>query len=115
MNKNKTLQIFSLFLMLLIALTLLGCSKPNMPISVTYRKAVFDNSLVAQFNNNSDRYLTIILKFENKTLKQERSGFIEIAPRETKEIGWAEGWKFMSGEYITISHEDYATETVRMP
>ena len=86
-----------------------------MPVSVTYRKAMLDNSLVAQFNNNSDRYLTVVLKFENKTLNQEKSGFIELAPRETKEIGWAEGWKFMSGEYITLSHEDYSTRTVRMP
>ena len=86
-----------------------------MPISVSYRAAQFDNSLVARFHNNSDRHLSIVMKFENRTLNQQKSGYIDIAPQQTIEIGWAEGWKFMSSEYITMTHEDYSTKTLRIP
>ena len=111
----NTPKIHSLLLGVLVALALVGCSKPEMPVSVSYRTALLDSSLVAQFHNNSDRHLTVVVKFENRTLNQQKDGYIGLAPRETKEIGWVEGWKFMSGEYITMSHEDYATRTVRMP
>jgi hypothetical protein len=109
MKSRKMLFVVFVFVMMLIS-----CN-PEMPISVTYREALFDKSLVAQFHNNSDRYLIVLVKLENKTLSETKNGKLELAPRETKEIGWAEGWKFVSGEYITITHEDYSVKTVRAP
>lgn len=111
----NTPKIHSLLVALLMALTLVGCSKPDMPVSVSFRPALLDNSLVARFRNKSDRHLTVVVKFENRTLNQQMSSYIVLGPRETKEIGWLEGWAFMSGEYITMSHEDYSTKTVRVP
>lgn len=115
MNKTNPSTLLSLFCAFLAAFVLAGCSKPEMPVVVTYRKAMLDNSLVAQFHNNSERYLTVVVKFENRTLNQQKSGYIKIGPRENVEIGWTDGWKFMSGEYITLTHEDYNTQVVRIP
>ncbi len=116
MNKTKPeLLGIAPLLVLLAVLGFTGCSKPAMPVSVTSREATLDKSLVAQFRNNSNRHLTVLVRFENKTLGQVKDGYIEIAPLETKEIGWMEGWKFMSGEYVTLAHEDYAAQTVRVP
>ena len=103
--------LLGLFLMIALA----GCSKPEVPVTVTFRTSPFSNGLVAQFHNNSNRHLAVVLDFQNKTLHQEKNGYIEIEPSATKEIGWLEGWKFMSGETITISHEDYSTVTLRVP
>jgi hypothetical protein len=90
-------------------------AKPPMPVSVSFRTATFGSGLVAQFKNTSSRYLTVVLYFENRTLHQSTNGYIELTPLDMKEIGWAEGWKFMSGEYIVVSHEDYSTLSVRVP
>lgn len=116
MNRNNTsLSRAAPLLALLIALGLAGCSKPDMPVSITWREAKLDSSLVAQFRNNSNRHLAVMTRFENKTLNQTKEGYLELPPMETIEIGWMEGWKFMSGEYLTLAHEDYKTLSVRMP
>ena len=102
-------------MLVMAAISFTSCSKPSMPVSISFRGAALDQSLVAQFRNNSNRYLTIVAQFENKTLNQVKNGYIELPPMQTKEFGWMEGWKFMSGEYITVTHEDYASQTVRVP
>ena len=114
-TNNNALRFISPFLALFLALGLTSCSKPSMPVSISFRPAKLDSSLVGQFKNNSNRYLTIVLTFENKTLNQRKKGYIELPPMSTKEIGWQEGWSFMSGEYVTISHEDYSTKKERVP
>jgi hypothetical protein len=115
MNRtNHTGPIVSLLLTIIIAPLLMSC-KPAMPITVSFRTALLNNSLVAQFHNNSNRYLTLVVVLENKTLNQREERQIDLGPLETKEIGWAEGWKVMSGEYITVLQDDYSSLKVRAP
>lgn len=94
-----------------------GCvePKPDLPVTVTYRESMVGQGYVAQFRNQSDRYLTVVVEFENKTLNDRKRGYIELAAGGTQEIGWMEGWKFTSGETIELSHDDYRPRSYRIP
>lgn len=95
-----------------------GCeddNKPAMPVGVTFRESAVGQAYVAQFQNLTNKYLAVRVKFKNKTLNHEKEGYIELSPYGKREIGWAEGWKFFSGETIHLSHEDYESVSYRIP
>lgn len=81
--------------------------KPEMPISVSTRQALFGAGLVAQFTNNSDRFLAVIATFKNPTTSQQESFRLDLSPKSLKEVGHLEGWTFVSGDEINIQHNDY--------
>lgn len=89
--------------------------KPSVPVVVSYRESLVGNGKVAIFSNQTANRLTITVKFENKKLKEEKTGTIDLDPNGKTEIGWLEGWRFLSGETITISHPDYSSKTVTIP
>lgn len=92
-----------------------GVSKPKMPVTVTYRESVVGEGYVVRFQNQTAKYLQVRVRFKNRTLNQEKDGYIDLSPNGSTEIGWMEGWKFVSGETITLSHEDYASASYRIP
>lgn len=108
----------------LVVLTL-GCSgegsaaappgKPELPLTVEFRTAMLGSGLVAKFKNTSSRNLGIKATFENKTFAEAKVDRLLLRPFETVERGWAEGWQFMSGESITLEHEDYSPKTLKVP
>ena len=87
-----------------------GCSrKPELPISVTFRKAALDTSLVAQFNNHSASAIKVLVEIHSNATGVTKQAEIIIDGEQTKEIGWAEGWRFVPGENIKVKHGDYKT------
>ena len=86
-----------------------------LPIAVTYRPSFDGTSLVAQFHNTSARYLDVRATFESRAQHQSRSLPFNIGPYQTLEIGWAEGWAFMSGETIALHRDDYRDVSVKVP
>ena len=102
----------------LAALVLAGannCFRPALPIAVTYRPSFDGTSLVAQFHNTSAKYLDVRATFESRAQHQSRSLTFNIGPYQTREIGWAEGWAFMSGETIALHRDDYRDVSVKVP
>ncbi|MDX1914190.1 MAG: hypothetical protein SFU55_01295 [Methylophilus sp.] len=81
--------------------------KPELPINVSYRQALMGDGLVAQFTNNSDRFLSIVATFLNPTTNQHMTTRLDLAPRAIKEVGHLEGWTFSSGDQLTIKNNDY--------
>lgn len=128
-----------LCIMFLVMMALTGCSKgcsggseadpskveatkPAMPISVSFRRPLLDqidgassDGLVAIFTNQTGRDLGVRIILKNKMFAQQKSYMIILPPHRSKELGWLEGWKFLSGEYITIEHEDYGNLQTRVP
>ena len=76
--------------------------RPSLPITLASRPAMFGEGLVVQFKNESDRHLVFKLVLQNKTLDEKKVDSISLGPRQMKEIGWAEGWQFMSSETVTM-------------
>ncbi len=104
--------------MLAVILTagIFGCSRQDpVPVVVTFRGALLDNSLVAQFRNVSGKYLSPVVSLENPTLNHSKRFYIKLGPNEQKEFGWGEGWAFASGERIKIVHDGYRDVEVKVP
>lgn len=89
--------------------------KPDLPIAVTFRPSIGGGSLVAQYRNNSTKYLTVRVTLRNATVNQTQQVTLNIGPNQTTEHGWAEGWSYRSGELIDIAHADYETLELRVP
>ena len=89
--------------------------KPALPIGVTFRPSVGGGSLVAQYRNRSDKYLSIAVTLRNATLDQRKDLTLNLAPGRVVEHGWAEGWTYMSGEVIWVYHADYEPLSVKVP
>jgi hypothetical protein len=93
-----------------------GLFSDDVPVKVEFRKALLDSSLVGQFRNTTtDKYLVVVVTLRNKTTNEVKSGLLKIGPNETNEIGWAQGWSFVSGETIKIEHSDYSSVKVKVP
>lgn len=107
-------------LAVMVALALPACAqlkpqKPPLPVSVTHRESMVGEGYVAQFENQSDKFLTIAVELRNETIGKKRSGHLELRGNHTTEIGWLQGWKFASGDTIAVSHADYKGATYRIP
>jgi hypothetical protein len=93
-----------------------GCkAKPDLPISVSFRKAVIGPSLVAQIHNNSDTTIKVLVEASSQTTGTAKAADFVIGARGTREFGWGEGWQFVPGENIRIHNGDYADMTVKVP
>lgn len=115
---NMKLIIFKDLFCVLLLISVISCSnmkKPDLPVNITYRKSAVGEGYVVQFFNKSNKYIAFLVNFENKTLNKKKTDYIELSPGEIKEIGWMEGWKFISGEKIRLSHEDYKAITYKIP
>lgn len=89
--------------------------KPEMPVAVTYRKAAFGPGLVLQLRNNSDRTLTVVLEHHNPTLSTRVRNSVDLGPHAIVELGWAENFKFASGDEVKLDHAEYQALHVRLP
>ena len=86
------------------------------PITITFRKSLLNDSLVARFTNTSkDKSLTAVVTFKNSTFNEVKSRKLSVGPGSTVEVGWTKGWKFMSGETITVDSLGYDSLSVKVP
>ena len=108
-------MVLGLLFTLIGTLAITGCSKPAMPVSVSFRKAVLDNSIVARIHNNSDATMKIVVEVSSRTTGESKKAELVIGGKTMSEVGWAEGWRFVSGESIRIHHADYGDVQVTVP
>jgi hypothetical protein len=90
-------------------------SIPLIPVEFTTRPSAVGEGLVGQFRNNSDRYLTVKVALANGTTGGHEDRVLDLNPHAMVEVGWMEGWKFMSSETVTLSHQDYRSLCYRVP
>ncbi|MFH1067766.1 MAG: hypothetical protein V1746_07675 [bacterium] len=86
-----------------------------MPVQITLRESVMGQGYVVQFNNTSNKYLKIRVFYKDRTLRKSKKSLLELPPLGMTEKGWLQGWKFASGETITLLHEDYQTMFYKIP
>ena len=84
---------------------------------VTLRDSLVGEGRVAVFSNQTPNRLTIRVVLNNAAVNDRKEGNLDLDPNGTAEIGWLEGWTFVSGETITItiSHRDYRSQTYHVP
>jgi hypothetical protein len=89
--------------------------RPDLPVKVFFRSSVGGTSLVARYTNTSDKYLTIRVQLQNRTVGDYKEVTLNIAPNATTEHGWLQGWDYRSGERITIKNAEYETLDLVVP
>lgn len=90
-------------------------SKPDMPVEITYRQSLVGQGYVLQFHNTSTRLLRVAVRIRDSATGQVKELPLEMPGGKTAEIGWLEGWKFVSGDQVTVRHEEYADKLYLIP
>lgn len=88
---------------------------PTFPIDITYRESLVGEGYVAVFSNPTQRHFRVLVSMANPTTGETKRAALDIAPLEIREIGWAEGWKFTSGDRLTASLSGYQTFSAHIP
>ena len=124
---NKYFRLFAILLTLLISCTAfaqntvqssaqIASDAKDLPLKISFRKSTLNDSLVARFTNTStDVFLTAIATFKNSTYNEAKQKKVNVGPGKTVEFGWAQGWRFMSGETITVVSQGYAPLSATVP
>src|SRR3569832_2223523 len=90
-------------------------AKPALPVVIGFRSSILGKGLVAEIENTSDRYLTVILAVRNPTLSTARRFKLDLEPRSRTEFGHLEGWQFASGDEVGIFNDEFGALKVTVP
>jgi len=90
-------------------------AKPALPLVVGFRSSMLGKGLVAQIENTSDRYLTVILAVRNPTLSTAHRFSLNLEPRSRIEFGHLEGWQFESGDEVELFNDDFGALKFTVP
>jgi hypothetical protein len=88
---------------------------PSLPIDITYRESLVGEGYVAVFTNPTRKHFRIVVSMVNPTTGETKRGALDIAPLQIRELGWAEDWKFMSGDRLTVSLAGHQTLSAHIP
>lgn len=90
-------------------------AKPLLPVTIGFRSSMLGRGLVALIDNNSDRYLTVVLSVRNPTRALAKRFNLELAPRSSTDFGHFEGWQFASGDEVALFNDGFATLRLAVP
>lgn len=89
--------------------------KPALPLVVGFRSSMLGKGLVAEIENTSDRYLTVILAVRNPTLSTARRFTLNLEPRSSIDFGHLEGWQFESGDEVGLFNDEFGALKLTVP
>ncbi len=89
--------------------------KPEMPVSLRFRKSFWGKGLVAEFKNSSEHYLTLVLSVRNPTLATAKRFEIQIKGGGDLDFGHDDGWQFASGDEVGVYHSNYQSLKIIVP
>jgi hypothetical protein len=89
--------------------------KPALPVKVSFRKSYLGIGLVAEIENTSKRYLTVVMTTRNPTLSTVKRFQIEIKPGDDVAFGHDDGWKFTSGDELGLYNDHYKALKISVP
>jgi hypothetical protein len=77
-------------------------SRETLPVETAWCESLIGNGLVLQMTNRSARHLTATLDTHNPTTGASMTFDLYLPPGQITEWGWAEGWRFTSGDYVVL-------------
>lgn len=90
-------------------------AKPALPVKVSFRKSYLGIGLVAVIENTSTRYLTMVMTTRSPTLSTLKRFQIEIKPGDDLAFGHDDGWKFTSGDELSLYNDNYKALKLTVP
>jgi hypothetical protein len=76
-------------------------------VSLSFRRSLLGNGLVAVFRNNGGQTLELAATFSSPATGQRRETQIIIPSGMVKEIGQQQGWEFTSGHQIALNNGQF--------
>ncbi len=92
-----------------------AAAKPALPVVIGFRSSILGKGLVAEIENTSDRYLTVILAVRNPTLSTAHRFTLDLEPQSRTEFGHLEGWQFASGDEVGLFNDEFGALKVTVP
>lgn len=81
--------------------------RPELPVSVSYRKSLMGKGYVAIINNNSNNDINVSVNLRDNNSTNKKNQTIKIGHNQKIQIGWMEGWQFALGDVVRLSNPDY--------
>lgn len=81
--------------------------KPEMPVRVTFRRALLGNSYVAVIDTTIKKNFPVLVTVSSKALGTERQYRLDLAYNSSAEIGHSEGSPIGEGDVVQIRNTEY--------
>jgi hypothetical protein len=85
-----------------------GGAPGNLPIEAGFRRAPAGQGVILVVRNASKRHLSLEATAKRPRSGEQKTFRLEVEPGKTAELGYREGWLFVSGDTVALSHKDYA-------
>jgi septal ring factor EnvC (AmiA/AmiB activator) len=82
-------------------------ARPDLPVSISFRKALLSQGLVGVLRNNTNRELEFTLDLESPATGKHVRKAVVLNPNSFVEIGTAQGWAFAPGQHIILNNPAY--------
>jgi uncharacterized iron-regulated protein len=80
-----------------------AASLPEVPVAVSFRKAMLGSGSVATVKNISAQSIAVTITAARPNANEQRSFQQVIDGQQTTEIGHVEGWAFVKGDVVQVS------------
>ena len=85
--------------------------KPTLPLSVKSRPAILGSGLVVVITNNSPgSQIPVLVTITSPKTNATTTKQVVINPKQSVEIGYAQGWAFSPGDKLKLFNNDYREE-----
>jgi hypothetical protein len=90
-------------------------AKPDLPLSIGFRRAILGTGLVMELRNNSGSQIEVGAAFTSEAtgLTQQRN--IVLPPNLVVQLGSSQGWAFVPGQRIVFRNVSYRPSEVVVP
>lgn len=86
--------------------------KPEIPVSMSFRKALTGPGLVAVFTTTVKSAVPVLVTHKSSALGTTKQFELHLDPKLSKELGHLEGATISSGDSITIENQNFSPKTV---
>jgi hypothetical protein len=90
-------------------------AKPDLPLSIGFRRAILGTGLVMELRNNAGSELEVAAVFISGATDQTQRRNLVLAPSRVVQFGSAEGWAFVPGQRIAFSNVNYRPAEIVVP
>jgi len=95
--------------------TIVAEAKPDLPLSVRFRRAILSAGLVMELRNNSASQLEVAAAFTSAATGLTERREIVLPPNRIMQLGAAQGWAFADGQRIEFRNVSYRPAQVVVP
>ena len=90
-------------------------AKPDLPLSIGFRRAILGTGLVMELRNNSASQLEVAAAFTSEATGMTQQRNIVLPPNIVMQFGSAQGWAFVPGQRIMFKNVNYRPAEVVVP